>query len=187
MKKYHSRKLKLLKIKALNIESIRQSVRRKFFKPVFDNDKIEKLHHLVSGNDSNTDYWYIGGLLSDFINVIKTFQPEDIRYFFDTIHKWDSYHLVVIADKLLDSDVKANVKYDFGMVYGKIFCLYEKFDPYFLIDNLEIAFTMYNTRPDMDILTDLKAKMHLLFRYKQINRQQFEYNLSLINQLRNEL
>ncbi|GAA4162355.1 hypothetical protein GCM10022217_29620 [Chryseobacterium ginsenosidimutans] len=187
MKKYYSRKLKLLKIKKLNLESIGKSVRRAFFPTKFENEKVKNLYQLVSENDSNTEYWYLGSLLSDFINIIKNFNQNDVEYFFKTIHFWDSYHLVVIADKLLDSNVKANVKYDFGIVYCKIFCLYEKFDSYFLIDNLEIAVTMYDSKLDLNILIDLTTKVQLLFQNEQINKQQFDYNLSFINKLQNEL
>mgnify|MGYP000851689155 CR=1 FL=1 len=187
MKKYYSRKLKLLKFKKLNLEEIGKSVHRVLFSQKFENEKVERLHDFVSENDSNTEYWHIGGLLSDFIEIIKNFHKEDVEYFFKTIHFWDSYHLVVIADKLLDSNVKASVKYDFGIVYCKIFCLYEKFDSYYLVDNIEIAITMYNSKLDLDILIDLTAKLHLLHHNKQISKQQFDYNLSLINTLQNEL
>lgn len=187
MKKYYSRKLKLLKLKRLNLGSIRKSVRKAFFSPKFKNKKVEELQQLVSQNDSNIEYWYLGGLLSDFINIIKNFNEKDVEYFFETIHLWNSYHLVVIADKLLENNVKANVKYDFGIVYCKIFCLYEKFDSYFLIDNLEIAVTMYDSKLDVNILLDLTTKVQLLFEHKQISKQQFDYNLSFINKLQNEL
>jgi hypothetical protein len=187
LKKYYSRKLKLLKIKKLNLQSIGKSVRKAFFPSKFKNKKVENLHKLVSQNDSNIEYWYLGGLLSDFINIIKNFNQKDVEYFFKTIHLWNSYHLVVIADKLLESNVKASVKYDFGIVYCKIFCQYEKFDSYFLIDNLEIAVTMYNSKLDLNILLDLTTKVQLLFQNKQINKQQFDYHLSFINKLQNEL
>lgn len=187
MKKFYSRKLKLLRLKNLNLESIRKSVRSALFSQKFENEKLENLHKLVSENDSNIEYWYLGGLLSDFIDIIKNFNQNDVEYFFKTIHYWDSYHLVVIADKLLDSNVKASVKYDFGIVYCKIFCMYEKFDSYFLIDNLEIAVKMYDSKLDLTILIDLTTKIQLLFQNEHINKQQFDYNLSFINTLQNEL
>lgn len=187
MKRYYSKKLKLLKIKRMNFGSLGKSVHQAFFPIKFKNEKIENLHTFISQNDSNTESWYIGGLLSDFIDIIKNFNREDIQYFFETIHLWDSYHLVVIADKLLDNNVKAIVKYDFGIVYCKIFCLYEKLDSYFLIDNLEIAVNRYQSKPNLTMLIDLTAKIQLLFQNKQITKQQLEYNISFINTLQNEL
>lgn len=187
MKRYYSRKPRLLKLKKLSLEEIGKSVHRVLFSQKFENEKVEKLYDFVSQNDSNTEYWHIGGLLSDFIEIIKNFNREDVEYFFETMHFWDSYHLVVIADKLLDSNVKASVKYDFGTVYCKIFYLYEKFDSYFLIDNLEIAVKMYDSKLDLNTLIDLTAKLHILFQNKQISKQQFDYNLSFINTLQNEL
>lgn len=171
----------------MNLQSIGKSVHQAFFPVKFKNEKIENLHTFISQNDSNTEYWYVGGLLSDFMDIIKNFNREDIQYFFQSIHLWDSYHLVVIADKLLDNNVKSIVKYDFGIVYCKIFCLYEKFDSYFLIDNLEIAINMYASKPNLAMLIDLTTKVQLLFQNKQINKQQFEYNLSFISKLQNEL
>ena len=32
-------------------------------------------------NDSNTEHWEVGGLLSDFICIIKDFEETDIQYF----------------------------------------------------------------------------------------------------------
>lgn len=187
MKKHYSRKLKLLRLKKLDLDEIGKTVHRILFSHKFKNRKIKQLHDFVSENDSNTEYWYPEGLLGDFIDIIKNFTQEEVEYFYATLHFWDSYHLVVIADKLLDPHVKANVKYDFGTVYCKIFCLYEKFDSYYLIDNLEIAVQMYNSKPNLALLVDLTAKPHLLFQNQQISRQQFDYNLLFINTLQNDL
>jgi len=187
MKKYYSKKIKLWKIKRMSLKSIRRSVHQAFFPKNFENKKIENLHRFVSQNDSNTEHWLIGGLLSDFINIIKDFNPDDVQYFFKNFHLWDSYHLVIIADKLLDNDVKINVQFDFGFVYCKIFCLYERLDSYFLIDSLEIAVNMYDSKLNLNLLVDLTTKIHVLFQNKQISKQQFDYNLSFINKLQNEL
>lgn len=171
----------------MSIQSIRRSVHHALFPLKFENKKIEALQHFIAQNESNTEYWYTGGLLNEFVNIIKNFDQNDIQDFFNNIHLWDSYHLVIIADKLLDNNVKSSVKCDLGQVYCRIFCKYEMFDPYYLIDNLEIAVTMYHSKLDINILVDLTAKLQLLFQSKQITRQQFEYNLSFINKLRNEL
>jgi hypothetical protein len=187
MKKYYSKKIKLWKIKRMNLKSIRRSVHQAFFPKRFENDKVENLHKFVFQNGNNTENWLIGGLLSDFIDIIKDFNRDDIQYFFKSFHLWDSYHLVIIADKLLDNNVKTNVQFDFGFVYCKIFCLYEKLDSYYLVDSLEIAVNMYNSKLSLNLLIDLTTKIHLLYQNKQINKQQFDYNLSFINKLQNEL
>jgi len=171
----------------MNFRSLSRSVHQVFFPSKFTNKKIENLHTFISQNDSHSESWYIGGLLSDFIEIIKNFNKEDIRYFFQTIHLWDSYHLVIIADKLLDNNVKAIVKYDFGIVYCKIFCLYEKMDSYFLIDNLEIAVNKYESTLNWPLLIDLTTKIQSLYQNKQITKQQFVYNISFLNTLQNEL
>lgn len=171
----------------MSLQSIRKSVHQAFFPVRFENEKIENLHEFISQNDSDIEYWSMEGLLLEFIRIIKNFNEKDIQYFFETIHLWDSYHLVIIADKLLDTNVRANVKYDFGILYCKIFCLYEKFDSYYLIDNLEIAVNMYNSKPDLPILVDLTGKINFLFQNKQITQQQFQHSLLFIEHCKDEL
>lgn len=187
MKKHYSRKLKLLKFRKPYFDGIERKVYRVLFPRKFKNEKIQLLHDFVSKNDVNIEYWYPEGLLGNFIGIIKDFTPEDISYFFETINLWDSYHMVVIADKLLDNHVKESVKYDFGTVYCRIFCQYEKFDSYYLIDNLEIAINTYNSKPDIILLIDLTAKVQLLYNHQRIGKQQFDYTLLLIKKLQNEL
>ncbi|WP_294304213.1 hypothetical protein [uncultured Chryseobacterium sp.] len=187
MKKHYSRKLKLLKFRKRDFNGIERKIYRVLFPRKFKNEKIRLLHDFVSKNDGNTDYWYPEGLLGDFIGIIKDFSPEDIDYFFETISLWDSYHLVVIADKLLENYVKESMKYDFGIVYCRIFCRYEKFDSYYLIDNLEMAINRYDSKPDIMLLIDLTSKIHLLFNHEIIGKQQLDYNLLLIKKLQNEL
>lgn len=187
MKKYYSKKLKILKLKRMNLQSIRKSMHHAFFPVRFKNEKIEKLHDFISQNDRDAEYWQLNGLLGEFINIIKNFNQDDVRFFFNTINLWDSYHLVIIADKLLDPTVKASVKYDFGFVYCRIFCLYEKLDSYYLVDSLEIAVNMYDSKLNLSMLVDLATKINLLFQNKQITKQQLDYNLSFINKLQNEL
>ncbi|SIQ44661.1 hypothetical protein SAMN05880574_11329 [Chryseobacterium sp. RU37D] len=186
MKKYYQKKIKLLKIKR-NLRFLRRTVNSALFPIKFENKKIENLHTFISQYDKSSEHWQIDGLLSDFIDLIKVFNKEDIQYFFKNIELWDSYHLVIIADKLLDNNVKSSVNFDFGFVYCKIFCLYEKLDSYFLVDNIEIAVKMYNSKLNLNLIVDLTAKIHLLFQNKQITKQQFDYNLSFINKLQNEL
>ncbi|WP_131701458.1 hypothetical protein [Chryseobacterium sp. FH2] len=171
----------------MNLQSIKKSVHKAFFPIKFKNQKVEELYNFISQNDSDIEYWKNTDLLDEFINIIKDFNQHDVRYFFRTIKWWNSYHLVIIADKLLDNNVKSSVKYDFGFVYCKIFCLYEKFDSYFLIDNLEIAVNMYNSGLDLNILADLTAKVNFLFQHKQITQQQFQHSLSFINHCTDEL
>lgn len=171
----------------MTLKSIQKSVHKAFFPTKFSNEKIEKLYHFISQNDNDIEYWENTNLLVEFINIIKNFNQDDVKYFFSTINLWDSYHLVIIADKLLDNNVKASVKYDFGFVYCKIFCTYEKFDSYFLIDNLEIAVNMYNSKLNLNILVDLTTKVNLLFQNKQITKQQFQHSLSFITRCTDEL
>lgn len=171
----------------MNLQAIQQSVHRAFFPVKFKNEKIKNLHDFIAQNDQDAEHWQLDDLLGDFINIIKNFNWEDIQYFFKNIKLWNSYHLVIIADKLLDNNVKASVKFDIGFVYCKIFCLYERLDSYYLIDNLEIAVTMYNSKLDLNIIIDLTAKVRLLHQNQQITKQQLDYNLSFINKLQNEL
>lgn len=171
----------------MNLQTIRKSVHQAFFPIKFENKNVEILQKFISENDNDTEHWQLDDLLGDFINIIKNFNWEDIQYFFKNINLWDSYHLVIIADKLLDNNVKASVKFDIGFVYCKIFCLYEKFDSYYLIDNLDIAVNMYNSKLDLNIIIDLTTKIHFLHQNKQITKQQLDYNISFINKIQNEL
>ncbi|MCW3161070.1 hypothetical protein [Chryseobacterium oryctis] len=185
MKKYYSKKINLLN--QLSLKSISKSVNNTFFPLKFENEKIEKLHQFVSKNDGDAEHWELSNILGEFINILKDFNQDDFRYFFKTVKFWNSYHLVIIADKFLDNNVKASIQHDLGAAYCKIFCVYEKFDPYFLIDSLEIAVEMYNSKLDLNILVDLTIKLQMLFKNKQITKQQFEHNIQFINKLQNEL
>ncbi|WP_155844930.1 hypothetical protein [Chryseobacterium daeguense] len=171
----------------MNLQSLKKTVNSALFPLKFENRKIDDLHKFITQNDSNTEHWEIDGLLGDFISIIGKFEKEDIQYFFKNISRWESYHLVIIADKLLDNNVKSSVSFDFGFVYCKIFCLYEKLDSYFLVDNLEIAVNMYNSKLNLNMIVNLTAKINLLYQNKLINKQQFDYNISLINKLQNDL
>ena len=73
MKKYYSKKLKILKLKRMNLQSIRKSMHHAFFPVKFKNEKIEKLHDFISQNDRDAEYWQLNGLLGEFINIIKNF------------------------------------------------------------------------------------------------------------------
>lgn len=170
----------------MNIKSLKKHFYKTLFPPRFDSKKVEELHQFISENDSITDYWEVGGLLSEFINIIKHFNEEDIQCFFKTIDSWDSYHLVMIADKLMESHVKTSVNYDLGKIYFKIFLSYEKFDSYYLLDNLEMIFTMYQSKLDIETQISIASKIKFLYQHKQINKQQFESNLLFINNLNNE-
>jgi len=75
------------------------------------------------------------------------------------------------------------IKYDLGLIYAKIFLLYEDSDPYFMIDNLEIAITMYQSKIDKATLIDLMHKIELLYYKKLITKQQNDYHLTFINSL----
>jgi len=171
----------------INIHLIRKNFYKRLFPPKFGNERVQTLYNFISQNDSNFEHWELGGLLTDFINIIKHYDEKDTQHFFDKINLWNSYYLVILSDKFLDNRVKSNVTYDFGNIYAKIFLLYENFDSYFLIDNLEIAITMYSSKLELTTLIDLIAKIDLLYRKKLITKQQFEYNLSFINNLQNEL
>ena len=94
----------------MNLQAIQQSVHRAFFPVKFKNEKIKNLHDFIAQNDQDAEHWQLDDLLGDFINIIKNFNWEDIQYFFKNIKLWNSYHLVIIADKLLDNNVKASVK-----------------------------------------------------------------------------
>lgn len=167
----------------MSIKSLRKQFYRRLFPPRFDNEKVKSLHKFISENDSTTDFWEMGGLLSQFIDLIKDFNEEDIQYFFKTIDLWDGYHLVMIADKLMENMVKTNVNYDLGKIYFKIFLSYEKLDSYYLLDNLELIFKMYHSRLDIETLISIASKIKFLYQNKQITRQQFDHNLSFINNL----
>jgi len=184
LKKHYSKKIKLLKLKR-SLKLIRKSVRKAFFKVKFDHENVDRLHTFISKNGREIKYASIDGLLMEFIKIIKKFTEKDVQYFFDTIHLWNSYHLVIIADKLLDTNVRAHVKYDFGILYCKIFCLYEKFDSYYLIDNLEIAVNMYHSKLDVLLLEELTGKIQFLFQNRQITGQQLQHSLLFIEQCKN--
>lgn len=171
----------------MNIKSLKKQFYRTLFPPRFDNEKVKMLHEFISENDSTTDFWEMGGLLSQFINIIKDFHEEDIQYFFKTIQLWDGYHLVMIADKLMENTVKTNVNYDLGKIYFKIFLSYEKLDSYYLLDNLELIFKMYHSKLDIETLISIASKIKFLYQNKQITRQQFDHNLSFINNVNNDL
>ncbi|MGG5210421.1 hypothetical protein ACQWU4_15965 [Chryseobacterium sp. MIQD13] len=171
----------------MNIHLLKKTFYKTLFPPKFGNKKIQALYHFVSQNDSDTEYWTIDGQLQEFIAIIKDFDESDIQYFFERISMWNSYYLVIISDKFLDSHVKANIKYDLGKIYAKIFLLYEDSDPYFLIDNLEIAVTMYESKIDIATLIDLISKIELLHHKKLITRQQRNNNIQFINSLTDEL
>ncbi len=171
----------------MNIHLLKKTFYKTLFPPKFGNTKIQALYNFVSQNDSDAEYWTIDGQLQEFIEIIKIFDEADIQYFFERIALWNSYYLVIISDKFLDSHVKANIKYDLGKIYAKIFLLYEDSDPYFLIDNLEIAVTMYDSKIDMATLIDLASKIELLHHKKLITRQQRNHNIQFINSLTDEL
>ena len=167
----------------MNIKSLKKQFYRTLFPPRFENEKVKNLYEFISKNDSTTDFWEMGGLLSQFINIIKHFDEQAIQYFFKTIHLWDGYHLVIIADKLMENMVKENVNYDLGKIYFKIFLSYEKLDSYYLLDNLELIFKMYHSKLDIETLISIASKIKFLYQHKQITRQQFDHNLSFINNL----
>lgn len=171
----------------MNIHLLRKTFYKTLFPPNFGNKKIQSLYNFVSQNDSDAEYWTIDGQLNEFIGIIKNFEASDIQYFFERISLWNSYYLVIISDKFLDSHVKANVNYDLGKIYAKIFLLYEEADPYFLIDNLEIAVTMYDSKIDVATLIDLISKIEMLQHKKLITKQQRNYNIQFINSLNDEL
>ncbi|MBB6369437.1 hypothetical protein [Chryseobacterium shigense] len=171
----------------MNIRRLKKTFYKTLFPTKFGNKKIQALYNFVSQNDSDTEYWSIDGQLQEFIEIIKNFDESDIQYFFERIGLWNSYYLVIISDKFLDNHVKANVKYDLGKIYAKIFLLYEDYDPYFLIDNLEIAITMYESKIDIATLIDLISKIELLHHKKLITRQQRNHNIEFINSLTDEL
>ncbi|KMQ63191.1 hypothetical protein ACM46_14770 [Chryseobacterium angstadtii] len=171
----------------MNIHLLKKTFYKTLFPPKFGNGKIQSLYNFVSQNDSDAENWSIDGQLQEFIGIIKSFDENDIQYFFERINLWNSYYLVIISDKFLDSHVKTNVKYDLGRIYAKIFLLYEDSDPYFLIDNLEIAVTMYDSKIDTATLIDLTSKIELLHHKKLITRQQRNYNIQFINNLTDEL
>ncbi|REC79046.1 hypothetical protein DRF60_07035 [Chryseobacterium elymi] len=168
----------------MNIHLLKKTFYKTLFPPKFGNEKIQALYHFVSQNDSDAENWTIDKQLREFIDIIKIFDGDDIQYFFERIGLWNSYYLVIISDKFLDSHVKTNVKYDLGKIYAKIFLLYEDSDPYFLIDNLEIAITMYDSKIDTATLIDLMSKIELLHHKKLITRQQRNYNIQFINRLK---
>ncbi|ASK32565.1 hypothetical protein CEY12_21845 [Chryseobacterium sp. T16E-39] len=171
----------------MNIKSLKKQFYRTLFPPRFENEKVKKLYEFISENDSTTDFWEMGGLLSQFIRIIEDFNEDDIQYFFQTIHLWDGYHLVIIADKLMEKKVKENVNYDLGKIYFKIFLSYEKLDSYYLLDNLELIFKMYHSKLDMETLISIASKIKFLYQNKQITRQQFDQNMSYINNLNHGL
>lgn len=171
----------------ININLIRKNFYKRLFPPKFENERVQALYNFVSKNDNNFEHWELDGLLTDFINIIKIYDEKDTQHFFDTINLWNSYYLVIISDKFLDNRVKSNVTYDFGNIYAKIFLLYENFDSYFLIDSLEIAITMYNSKLDMITLIDLIGKINLLHHKKLITKQQYNYNIEFINRLKDEI
>lgn len=167
----------------MNIHLLKKTFYKTLFPPKFGNEKIQNLYRFVSENDSNTEYWEVEGLLSDFICIIKDFKESDIQYFFERISLWNSYYLVIISDKFLEPHVRSSVKYDLGLIYAKIFLLYEDSDPYYLIDNLEIAITLYQSKIDKVTLIDLMHKTELLYYKKLITKQQYDYYLTFINSL----
>ncbi|WP_172277616.1 hypothetical protein [Chryseobacterium sp. LAM-KRS1] len=171
----------------MNIQSLKKQFYKTLFPPRFENERVKKLHDFICENDSTTDFWEMGGLLSIFINIIKDFNEDDIEYFFETIHLWDGYHLVIIADKLMENTVKANVNYDLGKIYFKIFLSYEKLDSYYLLDNLELIFKMYRSKLDIETLISISSKIKYLYQNKQITRQQFDHNLSYLNTLNHDV
>jgi hypothetical protein len=171
----------------MNIHQLKKTFYKTLFPPKFENKKIQALYNFVSQNENKVEHWEIDGLLSQFINIIKNYNESDIQHFFNTINLWNSYYLVIISDKFLDPLVKANVTYDFGNIYAKIFLAYENLDSYFLIDNLEIAVTMYDSKLDKDTLVNVKHKIKLLYEKKLITRQQFDYNMTFINNLTDAL
>jgi len=171
----------------INIHLLKKTFYKTLFPPKFGNEKIQALYNFVSQNDSDAENWTMDKQLQEFIDIIKIFDGDDIQYFFERISLWNSYYLVIISDKFLDNHVKTNVKYDLGKIYAKIFLLYEDSDPYFLIDNLEIAVTMYDSKIDVATLIDLMSKIELLHHKKLITRQQRNYNIEFINSLTDEL
>lgn len=171
----------------INLHVIRKNFYKRLFPPKFGNERIQALYNFISKNDSNIDHWELDGLLTDFINIIKIYDEKDTKHFFDTINLWNSYYLVIISDKFLDNRVKSNVTYDFGTIYTKIFLSYENLDSYFLIDNLEIAITMYNSKLELSTVNDLITKIDLLHDKKLITKQQYNYNIAFINRLKDEI
>lgn len=167
----------------MNIHLLKKTFYKTLFPPKFGNEKIQTLYHFVAENDSNTEHWEADGLLSDFICIIKDFEEGDIQYFFERISLWNSYYLVIISDKFLEPHVRSMVKYDLGLIYAKIFLLYDDSDSYYLIDNLEIAITMYQSKIDKATLIDLLHKIELLYYKKLITKQQYDYHLTFINSL----
>lgn len=171
----------------MNIHQLKKTFYKTLFPPNFGNEKIQTLYNFVSRNDRDVEYWTTDGPLLEFINIIKSFDESDIQYFFERIGLWNSYYLVIISDKFLNSHVKASVKYDLGKIYAKVFLLYEDSDPYFLIDNLEIAVTMYESEIDMATWIDLANKIEMLYHKKLIPAQQYQYNQDFINKFIHEL
>lgn len=171
----------------MNIHRLKKSLYTALFPIQFDRKKVKQLNQFISKNDSDTDTWEIGGLLSEFIDIIKDFNKDDVQCFLKTMRSWDSYHLVMIADKLLDSEVKLRVNYDLGMIYFKIFLSYEKFDSYYLLDNLELIFSMYDSKLDIETLIGIASKIKLLYQNNHISKQQYESNMLFINNLNNDL
>ncbi|REC46512.1 hypothetical protein DRF67_14665 [Chryseobacterium pennipullorum] len=167
----------------MNIHLLKKTFYKTLFPPKFGNEKIQSLYHFISQNDGPVERWEADGLLAEFIRIIKGFEESDITYFFERISLWNSYYLVIISDKFLDSHVRASVSYDLGLIYAKVFLLYEDADPYYLIDNLEIAITMYHSKIDKATLIDLTHKIELLHYRKLITKQQYDYHLTFIKSL----
>ncbi|WP_292009775.1 hypothetical protein [Chryseobacterium sp.] len=154
--------------------------------PSFNNENVERLYNFIVDKNNNIRDWN-EEYLSEFTRILKNFKPDDIQYFFENINQWDSYYLVIIADKILNSNVKAQINYDLGRLYCKIFCSYEKFDSYYLIDNLEFAISMYHSKLNLSALTDLNNKIELLYQNDSIKSQQYQSSLDLLKKLQNEL
>ncbi|WP_419868171.1 hypothetical protein [Chryseobacterium sp. CT-SW4] len=170
----------------MNIKSLKNSFYNTLYPPQFSNKNVERLHSFITKNNGNKDNGKNNNVW-EFIHILKAFSDKDIQYFFDHINGWDSYYLVSIADKVLDTQVKANINYDLGAAYCKVFCSYEKFDSYYLIDNLEYAVTLYHSKPDLVTLINLTNKIQLLFQNDLIKSQQYRNSMTLIKKLQNEL
>nr|WP_315033536.1 hypothetical protein [uncultured Chryseobacterium sp.] len=167
----------------MNFHLLKKTFYKTLFPPKFGNEKIQSLYHFISQNDNDIANWEMNGLLAEFILIIKNFDKDDIEFFFEKINLWNSYYLVIISDKFLHNEVKANIKYDIGKVYARIFLHYESLDPYYLVDNLEIAIAMYQSELDLETVIDLSNKIKLLYYKRLITKQQYDYNLTFINNL----
>lgn len=168
----------------MNMKFLKFILKKIFFPPRFENEKVENLYNFILQNNCDIEYWDYSNLSSDFLKLIQAFDTNDFNYFFQTIHLWKNDDLAVIAEKILGDTIKSNINYDMGNVYANIFLFYENLDSYCLIDDLINIITIYNSKLELATLINLTNKIKLLFNNNLISKEQFEYNLSFINNLK---